>query len=378
MYIHKKQLLLVFAVLWLPLVSLATDRKEEVEVSKKVEVDFAADPNIKIELVNKYGFLNVQTWDKNEVQMVAEIVAKGKDRQQAEKMLERIEIDYQESSRYFYAETKQSKEKSSPALITSFMNMLSDTKSSLVNDKNNVRVNYRLFVPKGARLDLENKFGDVILGTYENKVSVNLSHGNLRAESLGQTDITLSFGEGQIKTADDLSLETKFAKLFVDQSKEIRWKGISSELSLVEVQKLELIESRKDEIKVQAVDEISGNSHFSKIKLGQIKNAIRLNTEFGALEIEQLAINFSEINLVMRSTDLEVLLPRQSSYQLDLTAPDDRLSFPDIWQQFLGDEDPLTLNEAKENIRTIRGKIGETGKSRVQIQAEGGHLYIQD
>lgn len=371
--------LLALLALWLSYAVQARERREEVEISKRVEVSLATETDVKVELTNKYGRIEVRTWARDSVWMQAEITASGKDREQAEKVLSRVDVRYQESRRYFMAQTEYQKGDSRPALISSFMNMLSDTRSALI-DQSNVKVDYTLYVPEKARLDIENKFGDVLLGNFDGDLRLDLSHGNLRADALTGEDVrlSLSFGEGQVRELRAPRLNAKFAKLFFDKASTLSWRGVSSELQLVEAQRIELSDSRKDAIEVEFLQSLEGSAQFSRLEVGELSHHMNLSTEFGSLTVGKLKTGFSGVELNTQSTDISLRLERTCAYHLDLEAPDDRLSYPDIWQQFLSDSDPLTENKTLDKKRIIRGTIGEKPSGRFLLRSQGGHIHIQD
>ncbi|MEM6299800.1 MAG: hypothetical protein AAF740_14015, partial [Bacteroidota bacterium] len=144
-------------------------------------------------------------------------------------------------------------------------------------------------------------------------------------------------------------------------------------------QSIELLESKKDHVEVQYLQELTGSTQFSKIIIDELSRNLNLHTDFGRLEIDLLKSDFETFDLSTKSTEVSVRLARDSRYKLDVDAPDDRLSFPDIWQQFLGDDDPDTDNKTVGENRIVRGTIGEgTIKSQFLLRGQGGHIQIQD
>lgn len=376
---QKIKLVSLFIGLMLAALPTWAERGEEVEISKKVTVGLATEPDVTLELSNKYGRVEVRSWARDSVWMEAKITASGKTREQAEKVLRRVSVDYRESRRYFSVETQYETTTERPALISSFMNMLNDTKATLV-DESNVKADYVLYVPENARLDLQNKFGDIILGQVSGRTTIDLAHGNLRADKLSGKSIRLqlSFGEGEIRQLGTATLVTKFAKIFIDQADLLRWRGVSSELTLLSARQLDLEQSQKDEIKLGELQTLSGKANFSRLTLGTLTQGLRLEMSFGRLHAELVQRGFQYVDLQTKSADINLRLDRESSYTVDVQALDDRLNFPVIWQQFLSDDDPLSESQVTDGERRIKGSIGENPESRLLLRAEGGHITIQD
>ncbi len=363
------------------LISSAYAHRKDVSLTKKVEVRQAASPQIKVQITNKYGRLDIRTWDKDSLWMQAQITATGRDRTQAERVLGRVHIQYDASPKHLSAQTQYQSGGDGggqPALINSFMNMLTDTK--VVLNQSNVTVDYTLYVPRAAILNLDNKFGDLIIGDLDGSLQLSLAHGNLRAGKIdgARTHIRLNFGEGKIADLKAATLDVQFAQLTIEKGGELRWKGISSELRAKDLQQLDCIDSRKDKMHIQTLQKLKGRSQFSKIEVWQLHQSLQFDAAFGELDIQQLDQNFETFDLTADKSNVFLQINRQTSYRMEVNAPDDRFDFPDIWQQFLADNDPMTENALVGGIRIIRGSVGSSPTGLLHIRTQGGRLTIQD
>ncbi len=356
---------------------------DEIEVSRKIEEEFRALPNIKVNLKNKYGRVEIQSWKEERVKVEVEIIASGGSREQAQRTLDRVEIVRRETESYFSAVTEYKSAKSSGGgVLSKLQNAFMGTQTAFTSSSNlNVKVNYKITLPEEAQIELEHKFGDVVLSSLWGTIKVDLAHGNLQAYALHGRDSELrfSYGDAEIESVNELAVNAKFAKIYLEDAREIRWEGVSSDLQLVSGQSLELLKSKKDRIEIQYLQELTGATQFSRVIIDELSRNLNLNTEFGRLEVDFLKSSFETFDLSTQSTEVAIRLSRDSYYQLDVDAPDDRLSFPDIWQQFLGDNDPETENKIVGENRAVRGVIGQgTRKSQFLLRGQGGHIQIQD
>ncbi|MEM6298731.1 MAG: hypothetical protein AAF740_08605, partial [Bacteroidota bacterium] len=226
-----------------------THPTEEVEVSRKIEREFKALPNIKVDLKNKYGRVEIQSWKQEMVKVEIEIIASGNSREQANSTLDRVEIVRRETESYFSAVTEYRSAKSSGGgFLSKLQNAFTDTRATFAGSDNlNVKVNYKITIPEEAQLELEHKFGNVVLASLWGKAKIDLAHGNLQAYALHGRDSELkfSYGDAEIRSVNELAVNAKFAKIYLEDAKEIRWEGVSSELQLVSGQSIELLESKK-------------------------------------------------------------------------------------------------------------------------------------
>ena len=73
-------------------------RAQETKLSKSIDKTFEVSDRLDLEITNKYGNVIIDTSPRNEVSLKIEILAFGKDENAAEKLMDRVEFDFKQSS----------------------------------------------------------------------------------------------------------------------------------------------------------------------------------------------------------------------------------------------------------------------------------------
>jgi len=89
--------------LWLacPVQAKETDTK----LTKHVSQSYKAEKDVTVDVSNKYGQVIINTWQKDSVKVEVEITAHGKNDDNVEKALKRIDLDFKQSGNFITLET---------------------------------------------------------------------------------------------------------------------------------------------------------------------------------------------------------------------------------------------------------------------------------
>lgn len=75
-------------------------------------------------------------------------------------------------------------------------------------------INYKVQLPAGTPLVIENSFGDIVLPDYAGPVSLTSKFGSLKTGTLSKTEkLLVEFGEADLKQVDNIKAVFKFSKI---------------------------------------------------------------------------------------------------------------------------------------------------------------------
>ena len=192
---------------------------------KTYSKSYSVDGNDKLEIENKYGRVNVNTWNKNEVKVDVQIKGDASDNETAQKMIDAISISDSKSGDVVSFRTNFGNGSSS--IWNLFNNM---------NDRHKVEVNYTIYMPSTMSLSLSNKYGAVVLPSLSGKVSIDNSYGSLTAraltnpsnefnfhyyevniEELGGGSINLGYGSLKLGNVGRLEANVSYAPIDIEK-----------------------------------------------------------------------------------------------------------------------------------------------------------------
>ncbi|MFT5764505.1 MAG: hypothetical protein ACI8X3_001936, partial [Saprospiraceae bacterium] len=190
-------MLLLFLLIGIARVDLQanTTLPGSTEFTKTIKKNYKMAADGEVTLSNKYGKINLKTWDRNEVSIEVTITAKSRSESAANEIFKRIKIDFADGSDYVKAETTIEAQKSSWWGNES---------------KGDFRIDYEVSMPNAASLDLSNKYGDAEIGAIGGGGIFSIKYGNFNVQSVGKdTKIDLGYGNGTIGKTNNVEVNIK-------------------------------------------------------------------------------------------------------------------------------------------------------------------------
>lgn len=144
-------------------ISLNAQVKEE-----RVETNsFPIGANGQLLINNKYGYVECNVWEKDSVKIQIEVIVNTRKAEDADDLINSIRIDFNQfvdlvEARTVFGDNRKSFLKTYLSKIDPF-------------DNNKVDVNYTVWLPSSVKLEIENKFGDVLIENRTGDIDITLS-----------------------------------------------------------------------------------------------------------------------------------------------------------------------------------------------------------
>jgi len=302
-----KLLILLVMMLASNLVS-AQDLTDQRSVSRS----FPATLETTLEVRNKYGKIQVVTWEQDSVAVDVDIYLTESSAGKLKKLKEDIKIDFTGTKNYIIAKTVIESESGRLASeIRSIGNTISGT-----NKK--VEINYMVYVPAHMDVVLSNKFGDIYMDDLDGQVDIELSNGVLKANRLeGTSSISLSFANGMIKSLGSCTMKLSYSDLTLNEVGQLDLVSKSSKLNVDSVNVVK-INSRRDKLYFQQVEYLYGNSNFTQVWVYDFLRESDVYMKYGKLTIEHVVPEFSKIFVESDYTDITLMFDDQASFAFDI------------------------------------------------------------
>lgn len=356
-------------LVFLALLYSQTTQAQEIKLSKSIDRTFDVEDRMNLEISNKYGNVIIDTWPRNEVSVKIEILAYGKDKSAAEKLMDRAEFDFKHSDDFLEIESVFDRKKS---FFKDLVNSIGDYSASLLS-KHKLQVNYEMQIPENtASITIKNRFGDVHMSSIDARLNLTVAHGDVKLTNMQDySRLNLNYGKARIKDAGELNIVLKGAELELDNIHKLDLKSSSSKVKIGTVTYADL-ESTNDEIEIMEVRDITGEVNFSNVKIQHLIESCRLPQNYGELEIESIDPNFTNIRLTGKSTDYNLNFVKNSSFKLSVYARDDKLVIDDI----SGKLEKRYVDEKTKFVQ-LNGQVGsESTDQKLNINAQNGEVKI--
>ncbi len=341
--------------------------KAQFSETREFEKRFKIQPGTRIEITNKYGMIELNTWKKDSVVIKVVIKAEEKKLDKLERTLDGIKFDFTNSQYYLIARTMVGENRNQ------LESELVRFKESLLQSNSNVSVDYQVWLPDGRDLKIENKFGDVLMGDYSGTLDINLNNGKLRSKNLrGKLSLNLSFAGATIGNTANARIYSNYSDIYIKESSQLRIDSKSSTVEILQTNQL-YTNSRRDKYRVRLIDQLEGDGNFSSFRVTSLTKSSKLRTTFGDIEFENIDPKFENLYLEARSTDVSLYFDTESKFNFELTESKTTLD--------LGREvkiNDTTELDAKEKKNRRKCSFGEksAGPDKMILNTVSGELKI--
>lgn len=322
---------------------------------QKIVRSFPANVETRLDLTNKYGTVHIVPWKKDSVHIEIDLFIKSSSNSKLEKLKKSVDFEFTDTKYYIIARTNFGRKG---------LGFFTDLKE-IIPSKNQVKIDYHVFVPPSMNITISNKYGDIYIDDMKGSVSVNLSNGDIKANNLtGESSISLNFGNGIINELNHARLNVAYADLEIQKVKQLNIESKSSKIRVHDAGILKTSSSR-DKYTVSRVDNLFGESWFSDIWLYRLNEEINYNPRYGALKVDTISDGFSFLNVSTENADLRMVFGRKTSYQLEVLKHDDAvLQLPEEYGQ-------LEVIEREVDAIHLKGMVGPypNASSQVKIKA---------
>lgn len=362
----KKYQKYVFSLLLLCLSVIAFAQSTRME--KQFDKSFKASEGGRLDIYNKYGEVIVRVWNEDSVRVMVNIVASGKSAETVQKNMERIDVSFRSVGDLITVSTVVSK---GSGMFKELLSEVDDYSKSILGS-NGLSVNYEIWLPSDFNLNIENKFGNIYMADLDSRISIDLAHGDLKANKLnGQVSIKHSFGKNNIDYINNGTLIFRGAQSKIRDAHMLNIESSSSEIELDKIDYVQL-NSRNDKIYIAEVKEIVGDGTFSDLSADVLISSANLNFNYGDIYFTRIQRDFKSISLIGKSADINIILDQASYILANISANEDKMIVPNSM---------FALRKAIDEETTLinlSGFVGNTQKSygELNIKSEGGELII--
>jgi DUF4097 and DUF4098 domain-containing protein YvlB len=198
------------AVLMLLLCFSVNLAAEEVEKTETKRFRFSSDGEIS--LLADDGSVTVKTWNRNEVVVKMTKRAWGRNRKEAQKMLDDIRIRFQDHRDRLVIRELPSREEEHFNLFDLF-----DGEFWREKRWRKATVDFELTVPQSASMKLQSDEGDVEIFDTEGDIVVDVDEGNVEIESIRSDEVQIFVDEGHVSIRDWESGKSGRLKIDADE-----------------------------------------------------------------------------------------------------------------------------------------------------------------
>lgn len=351
---------------------------EKREYVKNISKTFDLAEDGRLELANRHGHINVESWDQEKTVIDIKIIVNADSEDNANKVFDRVRIDFSHASSLVSARTQIGTE-SKGWWERMFGGFNSD----------DFKIIYDVKMPNAAFLRAEGQYCNISVDDHGGEVSISSRYGNIDLEDIGdRAEVLCKYGNIKIRSlradsrvevgygnlditsvSNELDVKIRYGELRIDEVPELILDSRYTDMRLGKVGDLRLNGSYGD-LRMEEVTNLRAATTYSEYEIDKVFKMADISTAYGDVEIEWVKAGFSEIRIKGSYSDIEVRMDPTAGYELDARTSYAGIDHPS--------ELVISRRESKSNSECIKGQCKGKGKStgRLELASTYGDISI--
>ncbi|NLN33912.1 MAG: hypothetical protein GX159_10015 [Flavobacteriaceae bacterium] len=318
--------------------------------TKVIDKSFTVNPNAELRINNKYGNINMTTWDRNTIEFHIEIKVDGANADRVKDRINSISVEFKANPNLVSAET----------IIKNIRN----------SNNINITINYFVKLPKTNNINITNRYGNISLDQLKGSSVIQLDYGNM---SLGKMENALNTWDLDYVTSANVDfvksvhMDLDYSKVNIKKSELINLTADYSDASLGEIGDL-LSQMEYGNLFVEQVNSLSGVVAYTNVKTNTLNTSFVMNMRYGSLSIGNVRKGFNKISIGADYSDVSVGIGSNVGYKLNGNFKYGGLKFPSHLS--------MSKQIEKSTAKTYEGTAGD-GSGEILINMNYGSAKIK-
>lgn len=316
-------------------------------------------------LDNKYGKLNLTTWDKNEIRAVITITTHAANAEDAQALAEQVHVRAVQSS------------PGSVSLSTSYEGSSKGGSfwkqffgGSAASSSRSVHIDYEVTVPRSlASMNLRNSYGDVGGSDLPGNVSLALSYGHFYLSRIaGKLDLNANYSGGTLTEISGGVITGNYSDFQFDHVKNVKIHSNYSNFKVSRGARIDL-HANYGSFTAQELAGLHAESNYTDFKIDVLDGQSDMALTYGNVRITTVGSDFGGITLKAAYGGLSMGIPRAQPLRVDIA-----LSKGDI------DVKGLALDKTGDKGSEGKGKLSaasqRAGSDAPLIKVTGAYTNV--
>jgi len=346
---------IAFLFLIIPAIAIASNGMNGKHTkTKTVSKEFTVSASATLDLDNKYGGIDIKTWDQNKVTLEIIITTNSNKESKAQDRLDEINIEFENTNSLVAVKTKIEK---------------SNNWNWGNNNNVSMDIQYIVRMPKSNDLVVDMDYGDVSIDKLDGKANFNVDYGKLFAGELSNNtnNINLDYSNGStidyLKNAD---INTDYSTIEIDRAGNI---DLVADYSTTTIQQAHDVTFNLDygNLTIENANSIEGNSDYTNFKFGKIADRLVIKADYGNLKVAEMGTDFSFVDIDTEYIGVKIGVSSNCSFKLNAQTQYGSINTPSDMK--------ITHQLEKNTSSEIEGTFNGT-KGKMKIKTQYGAIKI--
>jgi len=327
------------------------------EERKDIEKTFTVNKDVLLELTNKYGNVNIDTWDRNTINVLAEIIVNGKKEDDVKELLNRIDVRMEQGSNFVEIET----------IIEETQKKGWGWNWGNSNDLS-YNIHYTVQMPKSGNVDIYNKYGNIDLDALNGYADIELKYGDLDTKDIGKDlELDLGYGNAEIGKVQNVDMYVKYSKIEIDACKQFDLESKYSSYNIGSVDLLDIDYCKYDKYKIKSVGILESDNKYTTFNIKYLAKSLDIESGYGKITIDEVSPNFKLIEIDSSYTPISLDIDDEAGAKVNIETVYGSIDFF---------ESKSVSFKKEDHSKYLNGTLGN-GRGEIIIESRYGSINIQ-
>ena len=359
-------------------------KEEKTLLSKEVTIETTCVPNATVFVENVYRNIIIKTSNDSKVKLVTTVYFETETKDTDAEWFEKTNIELKGTANQVVVKSNINNASSNNIASTSlFSSSISPAYARLASSTDRLnslsglqfrgkkatqKQDLTIYVPAGARLDVESKYADVnVLNPVKDiKIKINNAslvmedadhasivsrYGNINAGNIKNAEIEITNGRMTTKNIEKLDIDSKYSSVEFGTSNNVK------------------IRSVNDQYEIDEVADMVGRKDYGNLRITSLKNSIDLIGSNADIKIRSIEATASLIKLDNKYADLRLPVYNLKNYNVDFDG-----QYSSVYAPFEIVEIPKEVTSTETDKKTKTS----TSQSNIKQIKIDGKTYVTD
>ena len=339
-----------------PLLTWAEDPVGLGAVEKKKTIiklfDVSSNDNLVVD--NQFGQVSVGLWDKNEIRVQITIIANSDSDERVQKFLDAVSIEEKRTGNQILVRTNFSQNSISNWSLGKWKDG---------GERNFVKINYEVMMPKQNALTVRNKFGNTSIPAFQAPLTVYSRYGNFSADDLTshQNDIDVAYGKADIGNFGQGKVDMAYGDL---------------ELSRANVL---VLTNKFGKMNIGNVGKLDADINYSGAKIGTLRESGKIKIEFSSgFRIDQLLKSADNLNIQASYSSVGLPMDSGNDCDFDVTVSYGNFNYSSgSTMHFTSQPNDADNHRGPRLTKQYIGRVGSGSGTKVRVVSKFGNVNFR-
>ena len=332
------------------------------DLTKEINKEFPVNPNTQLQLINKYGDIDIINSNDAKISIKVVVKVNGRDKNNSQDMLNMVQIEITQEGDIIKA-------------VTNISEDFGKYFRGFHNGGEGLQIKYSVSMPKTVPLNLSNKYGNVFIDELVSTSTIDVKYGKLTANKILHdsrqplTKIYLSYSNGSIQETKWIEADIKYSKIIINESKALAIMSKYSKLSITNGSSV-VSDSKYDTYEITKLVNFVTTAAYGHFNINELSGKLQVDSKYTDVIVDHISPGFELIKVNNSYGTFKLGIDPAASYKINGYSKYCNIVYP---------ENNARVNRSNENNEMkVNGIVGnsQNAKAEVTVSSSYGNIRL--